>query len=76
LGFYKGYRVTAIAYPIFHAFFFSTYNYMKPIIQRNFNEPNLLVVSCLSSAVAGAVSDLITNPFWVSNKLILLIFRL
>jgi len=65
MGFYKGYRVTAIAYPIFHAFFFSTYNYMKPIIKKNLNEPNLLVVSCLSSAIAGAVSDLITNPFWV-----------
>lgn len=31
LGFYKGYKVTVVTYPIFHSLFFSIYNYIKPI---------------------------------------------
>lgn len=62
-GMYSGYKITCFAVPIFHSIFFSTYNFSKPFVRKYSNSFLYTEITC--SLIAGFVSDLLTNPFWV-----------
>ena len=57
-GLFRGYRVTAVCVPLFHSLYFPLYETLKHRTQS----------FALAAAVSGAVCNIITNPFWVSER--------
>lgn len=63
-GFWKGYRINAISYPVFYGFFFPVYESGKYFLKHN-TELGKFQISLLASIVSGFAADVLTNPLWV-----------
>ncbi|KAM3134187.1 hypothetical protein pb186bvf_013705 [Paramecium bursaria] len=62
-GFYKGYQATAVAVPLFNAFFFPIYKYNKEWYSTKGIEGSLNHL--LATITTGFVCDFLTNPLWL-----------
>lgn len=58
-----GYRTNIVAVPIFHSIFFPIYEYLKE--KALANDFSLFQASLVSTASAGTICNIITNPIWV-----------
>lgn len=65
-GAFKGVGPALFTVPIFWAVYWPIYNKMKAFFQEKPNIPTH-VAHLLSAISAGAVGDIITNPFWVTR---------
>ncbi|CAK75879.1 unnamed protein product (macronuclear) [Paramecium tetraurelia] len=63
-GYYKGYRATAIANPIFHSLFFPLYKWNKKTLEISYGISGFQN-HLLATIITGLVCDLITNPLWL-----------
>ena len=58
-----GYRTNIIAIPTFHALFFPIYEYSKKFFaNKGYNK---YLEYFLSTALAGSICNIVTNPIWV-----------
>ncbi|CAM9138562.1 unnamed protein product [Phaeothamnion confervicola] len=60
-GWYRGISPALVSIPLFWASFFAVYEYTKPVL-REWTGKEQHVLSAIS---AGAVTDVVTNPWWV-----------
>jgi hypothetical protein len=58
-----GYRTNVIAIPTFHALFFPIYEYSKKAFENK--GYNRYMEYFLSTAMAGSICNIVTNPIWV-----------
>ncbi|CAD8149582.1 unnamed protein product [Paramecium pentaurelia] len=63
-GYYKGYRATAVANPIFHSLFFPLYKWNKEILENSYGICGFQN-HLMATIITGFVCDLITNPLWL-----------
>ncbi|CAK65913.1 unnamed protein product (macronuclear) [Paramecium tetraurelia] len=63
-GYYKGYRATAIANPLFHSLFFPLYKWNKEILEIKYKIYGFYNHAA-ATVLTGFLCDLITNPLWV-----------
>lgn len=64
-GLYKGVGPAMMTVPIFWGFYWPIYNGMKSYFAKTHPNIPTHVANLLSAISAGAVGDIITNPFWV-----------
>ncbi|CAD8067703.1 unnamed protein product [Paramecium sonneborni] len=63
-GYYKGYRATAIANPLFHSLFFPIYKWNKEILEIKYQISGFYN-HAIATVLTGFLCDLITNPLWL-----------
>lgn len=65
-GLYRGYSVTAICTPMFHALYFPLYEACKSYFHNNHGlEEGTFRLYGVSAVLSGIVINCITNPFWM-----------
>jgi len=64
-GLYKGVGPAMMTVPIFWGFYWPIYNGMKSHFAKKYPTFPTHIAHLLSAISAGAVGDIITNPFWV-----------
>jgi len=67
-GFYTGIAPLCLGSFISYGVYFSTYEFLKRFFERNFNIKQIDWKSyALTSLIAGCITTMATNPFWVVN---------
>jgi solute carrier family 25 folate transporter 32 len=75
-GMFKGLGPALLSVPIFWAVYWPLYTHNKIYFAKHFPDASVPVTHLMSAVVAGAVGDVITNPFWVTRtRLQTLIFH-
>lgn len=66
-GTFKGLGPALITAPLFWGSYWPLYGRLKPFLAEVYPESSPHVIHLLSAICAGAVADIITNPFWVTR---------
>lgn len=65
-GFFRGYKATLMTTPLFHSIYFPCYEKLRLEISKSFElEKSNMKVVAASSAMAGILWNIITNPLWL-----------
>lgn len=66
-GFYRGLTPSLLTVPLFGAIYWCSYDYLKQAIENKYPTIPIEIVHLLSAITAGAVGDVVTNPFFVTR---------
>lgn len=66
-GLYRGLGPGLCTVPLFHGIYFSSYSHFKERLAQDYPNIPTSIQHLLSAITAGAIGDIITNPFWVTR---------
>lgn len=66
-GVFRGVGPAMISIPLFWGVYWPVYNHLKEYFHQNYPIENPSLTHMICAITAGATSDVITNPFWVTR---------
>lgn len=66
-GLFRGVGPAMITIPLFWGCYWPIYDSMKTFLAENHSKESISMQHLISAVCAGAVGDIITNPFWVTR---------
>ena len=66
-GLYKGLTPSLMTVPLFSAIYWSSYDHLKLSLEREYPTLPIEMIHVLSAITAGAIGDVVTNPFFVTR---------